>query len=329
MDGLANLIASALRDVESIRYAALASSCIIFYDYLITMDGELELIWNAHWSLGKVLFLVNRYYALSAAIVNNYGLFSPHLTNSFCMHFFRWQGYTGLIAAMIAQMILQMRLYALYKLNKKILLLMGGCFTITSAASATIMSRTLSRITVQSHVLPGVPFCVPFGIPGHFYTFWIPLLLFEALMCGLALYRGFRTLRTEGSLFQSGRQLVRILIRDSIFYFLAMFATYFTNLLVWVFARYTLLEIPVGFSVAISCVMANRLVLNVREVNRDLSLSQDPTSVKQAFTTSSFVHGTHSSQGIPGQEQDYLTAIQMTELRSFRAPRTYRPAMTI
>jgi hypothetical protein len=30
-----------------------------------------------------------------------------------------------------------------------------------------------------------------------------------------------------------------------------------------------LLEIPIGFSLAMSCVMGNRMVLNVREINHD------------------------------------------------------------
>jgi hypothetical protein len=43
----------------------------------------------------------------------------------------------------------------------------------------------------------------------------------------------------------------------------------------------SLLEVPIGFSVAMSCVLANRIILNVREINRDLELSKIPTSNNQ------------------------------------------------
>ena len=41
-------------------------------------------------------------------------------------------------------------------------------------------------------------------------------MAFETLLCGLALYRVF----SGGTVFSSGRQLIKILVRDSVFYFL-------------------------------------------------------------------------------------------------------------
>jgi hypothetical protein len=47
--------------------------------------------------------------------------------------------------------ILQMRLYALYFLNKKVLVLMVVGFLIASALSATVMGTVLSGITGQNN----------------------------------------------------------------------------------------------------------------------------------------------------------------------------------
>jgi hypothetical protein len=74
--------------------------------------------------------------------------------------------------------------------------------------------------TARSHPILGTTFCVPDGVPDYFFAFWLPIILFESLLCGLALYRGFQTFRAAGTLFQSGRHLVAILIRDSVLYFL-------------------------------------------------------------------------------------------------------------
>ncbi|KAG2003050.1 hypothetical protein CC2G_003683 [Coprinopsis cinerea AmutBmut pab1-1] len=62
-----------LQHIEYTRYAQLASSSIIIYDHLVTFDSEVELIWKANWSKGKVLFILNRYYSLASVIFNNYG----------------------------------------------------------------------------------------------------------------------------------------------------------------------------------------------------------------------------------------------------------------
>ncbi|KAJ7431246.1 hypothetical protein B0H11DRAFT_2131577 [Mycena galericulata] len=173
--------------------------------------------------MGKVIFVINRYYTLISLIINNYALFSPTLTDSFCLRFFQWQGWTGLIACMIAEVILQMRLYALYFLNKKVLALMVVAFLASSASSAVIMGKVLSGLAARSHPIPSMPtFCYPVAtsVPSYFFAFWIPIIAFESLLCGLALYRGFQTFRASGTLFQSGRHLVSILIRDSVLYFL-------------------------------------------------------------------------------------------------------------
>ncbi|KAL0958456.1 hypothetical protein HGRIS_000598 [Hohenbuehelia grisea] len=79
---LLDLVLQGLRDIQSTRYAQLASSIIIIYDHFLTLSDEINLIWRASWSVGKVLFILNRYFALASLIVNNYALFSPTLTEN-------------------------------------------------------------------------------------------------------------------------------------------------------------------------------------------------------------------------------------------------------
>ncbi|KAJ7260104.1 hypothetical protein C8J57DRAFT_483879 [Mycena rebaudengoi] len=316
--GLIDLFATGLHDIQATRYAQLSSSAIIIFDHLITLDEEVELIWRSSWSMGKVLFIINRYYTLICVVVNNYALFSPTLSDSVSLRFFHWQGWTGLIACMIAEVILQMRLYALYFLNKKVLALMVVTFIISSTSSAVIMGTVLSGITARSQPIPGIPlrFCIPVGVPSYFFAFWIPIIAFESLLCALALYRGFQTFKASGSAFQSGRHLVAILIRDSVLYFLVMFATYLTNMLVWASAPPNLLEIPIAFSVALSCCLGNRMILNVREVNREIEATKEHSgeSIKhQARLTRSSVFG----------PTEPLTDMEMSQLRSMRADQSY------
>lgn len=196
-----------------------------------------------------------------------------------CLDFFRWQGWTGLIACMIAEIILQMRLYALYSLNSKILALMIISFTAASTVSALIMGKVLKSIAALAkpvQYLEDFVFCSPTNVSTKFYTFWIPILLNECLLCILVLIRGFQTFRSGETIFQTGRHLVSILIRDSVFYFIIITSTYLTCLLVWLNARTTLLEVPIGFSVAMSCVLTNRIILNVREANKEMNRLSTP-----------------------------------------------------
>ncbi|KAF7289752.1 hypothetical protein MIND_01348800 [Mycena indigotica] len=329
-------IVGALQDIETTRFAQLASSAIIIFDHVITLDEEVELIWRSSWSMGKILFIINRYYTLFSVVLNNYSLFSASLTDSVRLNFLRWQGWTGMVTAVIAEVILQMRLYALYYQDKKVLALMSTLFVLSLAASAAIMGTVLGGLSAISH-LPGtgVTFCIPIGTPQYFFVYWIPMLFFESLLCVLALYRGLRTFRASVSLYQSGRHLVTILIRDSVLYFIVMFASYLTNLMVWLLARQTLLEVPIAFSVALSCVLCNRIVLNVREVKGELDSTAEAVvrnPNRLTFGNDSVGSGSVKSVDSHMYDAEYaprpnsatpLTTIEMAQLRSMRVDGQY------
>jgi len=188
---------------------------------------------------------------------------------------------------MIAEIILQLRLYALYFLDKKVLFFMVVSFIATSTCSAFIMGHVLSNFTVQAHVIPDFPFCIPINVPHYLFAFWIPILAFESLLCGMALFRGFQAFRYRQNVLRAGRHLVTLLLRDSIIYYLIVFVAYLTNLLLWSSGQVALIEIPAGFSVAMSCVMGNRLILNVRHMKREMEESIEEKSIFRLPLTTS------------------------------------------
>ncbi|KAF7761954.1 hypothetical protein Agabi119p4_9946 [Agaricus bisporus var. burnettii] len=325
MTSILNVLHQALGDIQSTRYAFLASSSIIVFDYLITLGlevrsfdihnmagltmGKVELIWKKKWSFGKIMFILvsTRFQAINKlrrsrpesilsldqcrlqhlrSFLSKFDgqfvsqsspfcscMFAKRLFSS-CRHFVRWQGWTGLIACMLAEVILQTRLYALYSLNNRILALMVSMFLISSGLSAGVMGKVLADMSISAthFAFDGIEdaFCVPQNISPNFFLFWVPLLVFESLLCGMAVYKGYQSFKAGATMLHSGSRLLSILIRDSVLYFIIIASAYFACLLLWILARQTLLEIPIGFTVAMSCVLANRVVLNVREANQSL-----------------------------------------------------------
>ncbi|KAF7367149.1 hypothetical protein MSAN_00974600 [Mycena sanguinolenta] len=172
------------------------------------------------------------------------------------------------MACFIAEVILQMRLYALFSMNKKVLVLVAIAFIVSSMSSAVIIGTALEGVGgALSNPVPGVTLCVVTGVPNSVFAFWIPILCFESLLCGLALYRGLQTFRLTDTLFQSTNRLVVILIRDSVFYFFVVFATYFIDMLMLVLVTTSNAPFEIGFafSVALSCCIGNRMMLNMLE----------------------------------------------------------------
>lgn len=92
-----------------------------------------------------------------------------------CLSWFRWQGWTGVLTFIIAEresslptrvdhrlsltfpaVILQLRLYALYFRDKRVLVCMSFVCAGTAATSAYVMGAALSSITCMC--LPSLPF---------------------------------------------------------------------------------------------------------------------------------------------------------------------------
>ncbi|KAI1798266.1 hypothetical protein LXA43DRAFT_1107223 [Ganoderma leucocontextum] len=294
----AAILEELLPTITKIRYAELASTAIILFDHVLTLDREIELFWHAQWSLGKLLFLINRYYALCTVVFNNYVLFNTNALSSSLYVALRY-GSTGVFMFVIAELILQLRLYALYFRDKRILALTTFVSVGAAVGASYVMGNALSFITTYAIRLPlsNTTVCVPFGLPGDFYAFWVPMLVSESVLCGLAIYRGSYSYRPGANVMQSGKRIIEILVLDSVFYFVihdrlvleegeladaefvptSIFATYLMNTIIFLTRPGAEVEIPVGFAVALSSVMSSRLCLNVRGHLHDPEADANPS----------------------------------------------------
>lgn len=292
-----------LRDVQVTRFAEVAASMIVVWDHLVTIDQEIELIWKARWSIGKALFLFNRYYTLLAIAFNNYIFFvDSGLTDEICKIFFRWQAATFVLAITVSQVTLQLRLYALYHTNKLVLAFMITTFALCMICAIVIIIIMLQIQSATANPFPGVHFCASTHASKLFWTFWIPFLVSESLLCALAIFRAFSYETTSDlppvqynrrgklwkrrianrrridGVFDRTNSIIAVLIRDSILYFLVMFVAYLTNCLMWAVGPVGLREAPVGFAEALTCVMCSHVLLNVRDVHQQRDQPQSQTS---------------------------------------------------
>lgn len=96
----------------------------------------------------------------------------------------------------------------------------------------------------------------------------------------------------------------------------SMFATYLANTIVFVVGTTTEIEIPIGFSVAFACVLANRLCLNTRGMIRrtssfsTLSTTEPPPSSHDAYSyPSRHAHTNDDSEswedGLDSEDAEY------------------------
>ncbi|KAH8111190.1 hypothetical protein DFH11DRAFT_1546868 [Phellopilus nigrolimitatus] len=99
-------------------------------------------------------------------------------------------------------------------------------------------------------------------LPDTYKTFWSPLLVNEALLFSLAVYKGFQSLR-KGT--RTGNRLILFLVRDSVLFFFMVFTTFLASEIVWLIGGVNYIEILVSLALANASIWSQRLLLNIRK----------------------------------------------------------------
>ncbi|KIO15407.1 hypothetical protein M407DRAFT_35026 [Tulasnella calospora MUT 4182] len=103
-----------LSHLQTVRYITVAALAFNLWDFLISFSDEICLVWVAPLSWVKCLFLLNRYLGPSILVVNVSVLSTKGVTESVCRNWFRLEGWGGLVVVVVVQVILVLRVTALY-----------------------------------------------------------------------------------------------------------------------------------------------------------------------------------------------------------------------
>ncbi|KII95593.1 hypothetical protein PLICRDRAFT_222027 [Plicaturopsis crispa FD-325 SS-3] len=220
-----------LRLIHATRICQLAPASVALYDHAITIDQEVELIWSKKWSISKL--------------------------------------FISTVLIFIMQIIMQLRVYAMYRQSRRIALLLCTNFFAEIAAATVLLVLTEldTDDSISQRPIPGGGLCTVVGVPRYLGPLWFPIMAFESMLVSLALWVGIRHVWKMPN-WTPGR-ILRVLLRDSIFYYVIIISAYAVNAYIWL-SLSTLgaiwLEIPPGFSIAATVIMGSRLILNLRRV---------------------------------------------------------------
>ncbi|KAF9559412.1 hypothetical protein CPC08DRAFT_708828 [Agrocybe pediades] len=260
-------ILSLYQDALYERYAHRVSSSCYQHQFFMLIHSPLSISGEL---IKCILGRESRYYGLASVIFDFYAIFSLSYGQEVGQHFPIWQGVTDIIINIAAQGILQLRIYALYMNNKLILRWMVALFVASWAASSVFIGLLLEEVHAQLFILPHDQFCAVTRRLQGGEAVWIPMFLFEVFLCALVVARGYHERKPLGpfSFHKGYKGLVGIIHRDSIIYFAGIGAIHMTCLLIWTIDKRHIGMVPLGYAIAIPCVLANRLVLNLRAAGR-------------------------------------------------------------
>ncbi|CAA7269379.1 unnamed protein product [Cyclocybe aegerita] len=219
-----------LLDTALVQCTLVACMTLLIYDYICTLDQEVAYVWkNFQWSVGVVLFLLNRYLPFIDTFVS-LRLKLSYVTPETCDTQFKvvsWFIVTGII---ISETILLLRTYALWERKRWVVILLA--VTATAAFIPAIVITQLEILSLR-YVQNDFPGCRVSQASPIVIVAYILLMVLETTMAVLTGIKAFRHLRHSNS------PWVVQLYRDGLMFYVYLTCISIANVLVPILAPRT------------------------------------------------------------------------------------------
>ncbi|KAJ6560095.1 hypothetical protein B0H19DRAFT_1146477 [Mycena capillaripes] len=249
-------------------HVVLAGLTWILHDYVVTLEDEIRYIWPQRRSFSKFMFFWIRYYSIALLlfdVIQIHVFARPGITSkNLCVAMDTIIRVVGAVSLWSVEIVMQLRVYALYDCSKRIAAVNLVFFLASIAGFMWILIFNHSRrSTVIASVidlpLPGCP-SVHSGIE---WAQWIPPSIFEGMLFALALFKTcestWRSLRKDTKM-----PLHSLLLRDSVSYFFGIACLLLFNNLMVVNVTHIPWFSYGPFHAAVG-IMTTRMLINLRK----------------------------------------------------------------
>ncbi|KAJ7336733.1 hypothetical protein DFH08DRAFT_964696 [Mycena albidolilacea] len=257
------------------HYAIASSLCLYAYELLLTFSAEVEYFWGSPWTFVKAVFfwasprvlgkndhfaddMQNRYFPIPAiayvafckSAINRTPTLPLFILDVIATRFSGFAGEAvGIILSLVciggAQVIMQLRVHALYGQNRRLKIALSCLFIFEEANELAMMLTT------------GLEFL---------FAYPIPSMVFDTILLILVVYKTYLIQREETvDKSWTGVRLVRLMFRDSVMYFACTVGFNLFNLLIWILGPYDLFTAGTAWAVSVPVMAASRVLLNMRK----------------------------------------------------------------
>ncbi|KAJ7490133.1 hypothetical protein B0H11DRAFT_2009591 [Mycena galericulata] len=282
------------------HYTIVSSLCLYVYDFILTFPIEVEYFWGSPWSLVKALFFWNRYFTFPVVVFLTFSEINRHPTANLC---FAGQA-TNIILSIIcvggAQVIMQLRVHALYGQNRTLKIVLSTLFFMALCSELGIISAKLATDHVSIEAIPflidPLELCDE-SVPKFFIGYPIPMMIFDTVLLILVSYKAYLIQRADTYAATdkswTGSRLMRVMFRDSVIYFLCTVGINLFNVLIWALGPYDLFTVGTAWAVTVPSMAASRILFNMRKSFHRPSVTTLGEDIGTEFQVARRVQGTN------------------------------------
>ncbi|TDL25195.1 hypothetical protein BD410DRAFT_837425 [Rickenella mellea] len=234
---------------------AVAAVTVVIWDYLLTLPGEVELVWVSRWKASTVLFVLNRYMVFIDPIMLLYASIFAGGDSRACEKLFRTAGFLAGFGFITGQCILMLRAYAVWGSHyKKFFAILFCVFFCTFGACLWVISTYLLGVTSIPNPVLGWKGCT-----FHFANrnAWIDLVLVATVE---SVFRTFQHIP------DTRRPLMSTIYRDGLLYYFFILGSTIANITVMLATPLQRNGTLVIVQRVLHSVLCNRVLLHIREV---------------------------------------------------------------
>ncbi|KAF9465495.1 hypothetical protein BDZ94DRAFT_347747 [Collybia nuda] len=244
---------------QAVDYLNVASLVIFLFDYLQTLDLEVEHIWKSKGISGRVLFFCNRYPPFIDVPLTVYYYLNANASFRTCSILDSVTLWMTSFGIAMSEAILLLRTYALWSRSRIILVFLTTQFVgiyITVIIVLTIFIRSVKYGSPPLSIIKG---CYDVEGSDILFIAFVLLLWNETVIFVLTMWIGIKRYR------HSHNPLIVVLYRDGILFFALLFAISCTYIFVLTLGPTEYYDILNTFQRVVHSILASRIMLHVRE----------------------------------------------------------------
>ncbi|KAF9033055.1 hypothetical protein BDZ89DRAFT_947948, partial [Hymenopellis radicata] len=155
------------------------------YDYLLTLDQEVELVWRAKWNVTKILYLATRYLPFVDIVVVLWHQVMPNMSLNDCSVAYKINGWMITLGISLAEAILTLRTWAVWNRHPYLTTAMPALFIAILTSTLVVIGLFLDSLQFVLLPIPDFKGCFVSG--GDPILWWNFALLtgYEGGRCSL------------------------------------------------------------------------------------------------------------------------------------------------
>ncbi|KAJ6533810.1 hypothetical protein DFH09DRAFT_1370006 [Mycena vulgaris] len=258
-------------DSQTTSFMAVAFFILLLFDHLITLDQEIELIWkNPTPSLARYIYIWNRYFSLLVVGVCMSVYLQQVNSDDVCRLYSRIRYLTSTVIVVTVDFILMLRVCALFGRSRKLAFCIMPCIILETTVMVFIGELTTRKLKRNIYIEFINGCYASDDLPSYFIFFAVPSLVVGFIMFCLTVYNCNRRLEISFSqtfnVKASWMPLAALFLRDGVYLFLAVIAVNPVQIILWLEAPVSLVEVLMVPSMAVYSIIGSRVLLNLMEL---------------------------------------------------------------